>query len=98
MPQAPASTGDVDEDKISPPPAQVGVGTYCIDWASLLRRVFAVDILACGRCGGRMRVLAVVDNPPAVTKILEHLGLPAVPLDTAPARGPPQPSFAFDPA
>lgn len=45
-----------------------------------------------------MRVLAVVDDPSAVTKFLEHLGLPAVPLDTAPARAPPQPTFAFDPA
>lgn len=69
---------------------------FRIDWASLLKRVFAVDVLQCGRCDGRMRVLAVIDDPRAVKKILEHLGLPAVAIDTAPARGPPQPSFVFD--
>ena len=98
VPERAAATPSVDEEKIPLPPARVRAGTYCIDWASLLRRVFAVDILACGRCGGRMRVVAVVDDPSAVTKFLEHLGLPAVPLDTAPARAPPQPTFAFDPA
>lgn len=59
-------------------------------------RSFAVDVLKCTRCDGRMRVLAVVDTPEAVRKILDHLGLPSVPLDTAPARGPPQQSLAFD--
>ena len=29
-------------------------------WAQLLRRVFAVDVLACPTCGGRMRLLEVV--------------------------------------
>ena len=45
-----------------------------------------------------MHVLAVIEEPAAVTKILEHLGLPAVALEIARARGPPQPSLAFDAA
>jgi hypothetical protein len=58
-----------------------------IDWASLLRRVFKVDVLCCKKCGGRMKVIAVIEEPSAIEKILRHLGLPPVPLSTAPARG-----------
>ena len=44
-------------------------------WADLLRRVFAVDVLRCPNCGGRMRVLATIDDPDVVRRILAHLGL-----------------------
>ena len=71
-------------------------GTSRIDWASLLRRVFKVDVLACARCNGRMRVISVIEQPPVIEKILRHLGLPHVPLPTAPARG--QKAFAFEAA
>lgn len=71
-------------------------GTSRIDWASLLRRVFSIDVLACARCGGRLRVISVVEDPPVIEKILRHLGLPHVPLPTSPARG--QKAFAFDAA
>ena len=71
-------------------------GTSRIDWASLLRRVFKIDLLACARCAGRMRVISVIEEPPVIEKILRHLGLPHVPLPTAPARG--QKAFAFEAA
>jgi hypothetical protein len=61
-----------------------------------LKRVFAVDVLKCARCDGRMRLLAVVDEPDAVKKILDHVGISSLPIDNAPARGPPQPAFTFD--
>jgi hypothetical protein len=44
-------------------------------WAELLQRVFAVDVLVCPRCGGRMRVIATIDDPRVVRRILTHLGL-----------------------
>jgi len=46
-------------------------------WAELLRRVFAVDVLECPRCGGRMRLLAAIHPPDATQSILECLELPA---------------------
>lgn len=55
-------------------------------WADLLRRVFAVDVLECPRCGGRMRPLATIHPPEATRAILECLGLPARAPPTAPAR------------
>ena len=35
-----------------------------LGWANLLARVFAVDVTVCRKCGGRMRVLDVVRDPP----------------------------------
>jgi hypothetical protein len=42
-------------------------------WAELLHRVFAIDVLACPECGGRMRMLSAVHSPAAIQAILESL-------------------------
>jgi hypothetical protein len=34
-----------------------------VDWAALLRRTFEVDVLACPRCGGRLKVMAINTEP-----------------------------------
>jgi hypothetical protein len=46
-------------------------------WADLMRRAFEVDVLACPRCGNRMRVLATIEDPKALQAILRHVGLPS---------------------
>jgi len=46
-------------------------------WAELMRRVFAVDVLECPRCAGRMRILAAIHPLEATRKILDCLGLPS---------------------
>ena len=61
-------------------------------WADLMRRVFAIDVLACAGCGGRLRFLATIEDPPVVTKILAHLGLPTSRPVLRPARRPLQPN------
>ncbi len=58
-----------------------------LDWADLLRRVFAVDVLECPRCGGRMRLLAAIHPPEATRAILDCLALPS----RAPPAAPPVP-------
>lgn len=70
-----------------PTPQEDSRVPHRIDWVSLLKRVFGVDVLQCGRCAGRMRVLALIEDPPVIEQILRHLGLPPVPLSTAPPRG-----------
>ena len=40
----------------------------------MMRRVFLLEVLACA-CGGRRRVVAVLEQGPAARKILAHLGL-----------------------
>ena len=59
-----------------------------LSWAELMRRVFAVDVLKCPDCGGRMRILAALHDPDAVRAILESLGLPS----RAPPNLPAQPT------
>ena len=54
-------------------------------WAELMSRVFELDVLACPRCGGRMRILAAIDSPDAIQKILTCLGLPTRDPPIAPA-------------
>ena len=39
-------------------------------WASLLARVFAVDVTVCSKCGGKMRILEVVTDPAAIAELL----------------------------
>jgi hypothetical protein len=54
-----------------------------------MRRVFAIDVLACV-CGARLRFVATIEDPAPVTKILAHLGLPTEGPTLTPARPPPQ--------
>ena len=42
-------------------------------WADLMRRAFDLDVLACPRCGGRLRLIATVEDPEAIRAILVAL-------------------------
>jgi hypothetical protein len=59
-----------------------------MDWSALLRRTFQVDVTACAKCGGRLRVLAVIRERESVRRILAHLGLPSEAPPLARARDP----------
>jgi hypothetical protein len=59
-----------------------------VDWATLLRRSFEVDVLECPRCHGRLRVVAVITERDAARRILAHLGMPTEPPPIARARDP----------
>ena len=59
-------------------------------WADLMRRVFAIDVLAFV-CGARLRFVATIEDPLVVQRILRHLGLPTATPVPAPARPPPGP-------
>jgi hypothetical protein len=63
-----------------------------ISWARLLKRVFNIDINTCGICQGRMKIIAAIEDPQVIKKILSHLGLPTNAPAIYPARGPPVPS------
>jgi len=74
----------------SPPPPARKRPQAAWAWADLMRRVFPIDVLACAGCGGRLRFIATIEDPPIVTKILAHLGLPTELPALLPARSPPQ--------
>ncbi len=63
---------------------------YRMLWAELLARVFKTDVLACPKCNGRLRLVALVKEAVALRKICEHLGAPTELPKPAPARPPPQ--------
>lgn len=71
----------------TPPPCEGG--SRYRPWAELLRRTFAVDIETCPRCGGRMRLLAVITDLSSAARFLHHRGEPTEPPTRAPARDPP---------
>ena len=50
-----------------------------LDWRTLLKRTFEVDLRVCVRCGGRLTVRAVVTAPAAVAKMLAALRRPRAP-------------------
>lgn len=59
-------------------------------WAELMRRTFGVDVLACPRCGGRLRLVALIEQASVIQRILQHLGLPTDVPEPRPARAPPR--------
>ena len=44
-------------------------------WARLIRKVYEADPLECPKCHGPMRIIALIDDPPVVRRILDHLRL-----------------------
>jgi hypothetical protein len=60
-------------------------------WAQRLQRVFAIEIETCRQCGGRLRVIASIEAPAVIERILEHLGRDAESANPPhPGRAPPK--------
>ena len=53
-----------------------------VDWPTLMRRTFDVDVLECSKCNGRLRILAVIDDATLATQILDELAIPRAPPPT----------------
>jgi hypothetical protein len=69
-------------------PAQRGIGAkqppadaakpptprhVAMNWARRLKRVFGIEIEACARCGGKLKIIASIEEPQVIAKILSHL-------------------------
>ncbi len=74
--EAQRTIGEVPEGPAAP--AQEEESTYVKarrrTWARLLARVYGVDALKCGRCGGRMRIVSFITDPEVIERILRHRG------------------------
>jgi hypothetical protein len=64
----PSVEADEDASRVKPSRA----GAY--QWAELMRRTFGLDVLACPRCGGRLHLVALIEQAAVVQRILRHLG------------------------
>ena len=54
-------------------------------WARLIKQVYEVDPPVCPRCSGPMRILAFIEQPEVIEKILRHLALWPAPAHSQPA-------------
>ena len=75
-------------------------------WAQRLKRVFNIDIVTCKACGGPVKVIACIEDPVVINKILRHLQqqelkvihAPSAPLALLPqGRAPPQGDWLDNP-
>lgn len=82
--------GDVAEDQ-PPTPAPLAICPHTLGlawrsvaapadanplWAELMRRSLGLDVRACPRCGGRLTLIALIDDPAVIVRVLRHLGRP----------------------
>jgi hypothetical protein len=49
-------------------------------WTQRLKRVFNIDIETCSKCGGAVKVIACIEDPAVIEKILAHLNEKALPV------------------
>ena len=56
-----------------------------------MQRSFGVDVLKGPRCAGRLRLIALIDQPDVIRRILTHLGVSAEVPRLQPPRAPPAP-------
>jgi hypothetical protein len=62
-----------------------------LTWSQRLKRVFSIDIEVCERCGGKLRVIASIEESTVIERILEHLSGDGESVDPAhPSRAPPE--------
>jgi hypothetical protein len=60
-----------------------------------LKRVFGIDIETCSECGGDVRIIAGIEDPVVIRKILAHLDAKGIHVDLLPqCRAPPVIGFS----
>ena len=62
-----ARTADAPEDTT---PAE---RRAAMTWAQRLKRVFNIDIETCKSCGGHIKIIACIEDPVVIEKILTHI-------------------------
>jgi len=66
----------LDEDRQTPAECRAAM-----TWAKRLKRVFGIDIETCAECGGDVKIIACIEDPAVIQKILAHLDDRASPAD-----------------
>jgi len=58
-------------------------------WSACMRKVFEIDPVRCVKCGGEMKLVAVILDDGELDRILAHQGWPTEFPETRPSRAPP---------
>ncbi len=93
----PAKRGKGNSARVSdesPTPAERRAS---MTWAQRLKRVFNIDIETCTECGGPVKVIACIEDPVVIRRILDHLKQKAEANEPSPlpeSRAPPTSLFA----
>jgi hypothetical protein len=91
----PAKRGQGRKSKASPKthkPSPLERHT-AMTWAKRLKRVFDIDIETCSKCGGELKIIASIEDPVVIRKILTHLDTQPTPAEIGllpECRAPPQ--------
>jgi hypothetical protein len=81
-----------EEDKLGGEPT-LAERRASMTWAQRLKRVFGIDVEVCSVCGGAMRIVACIEDPDVIERILRHLDAKASESPESrlpPCRAPPQ--------
>ena len=68
--------------------------TLALPECCLSAALFGIDLEHCPQCGGTLKIIAAIEEPAVIVRILTHLGLPA----RAPPRAPARPLSLFQAA
>ena len=94
-PEQPAATGASPLPEPGPETPRRGgaagpARSYRVPWADLLKKVFAIDVLACPDCGARLKLIAFIAEATVARRIPDHLGLDSQGPPVTRARAPPE--------
>ena len=87
LPEPPKEEGAIESanEEVESPPQRCRYRP----WAELMMRTFAVDVLCCPRCSGRLRLVALMTEHEQICRYLRALGESTEAPERSPARGPP---------
>jgi hypothetical protein len=72
-----------------PPATETQTRAERESWAALMLATFGLDVLACRRCGGRLKYISTILDPLVARRIPAHLQMPARAPPELPASDPP---------
>ncbi len=69
----PAKRGKGNNTRATDEPPTPAERRASMSWAQRLKRVFNIDVEICSICGGSVRIIACIEDPVVIKKILDHL-------------------------
>ncbi len=69
----PARRGKGNQGKVTDEPQTPAECRASMSRAQRLKRVFHIDIETCRECSGAMKIIACIEDPVVIQKILNHL-------------------------